>query len=107
MQDALLAACHRHLSARGIAYVSYNTYPGNHLRQMVREMMLFHLRGVDDPARLLEQGIALALRRRVTVEPDSYGQLLRTELERFVSVDGNYLLHDTRLRSPSPRRRRR
>ncbi|HVP62175.1 MAG TPA: class I SAM-dependent methyltransferase [Myxococcaceae bacterium] len=96
VQDALLAASCRHLSESGVAYVSYNTYPGNHLRQMVREMMLFHLRGVDDPARLLEQGIALA---RFVAEsqskPDSYGQLLRTELERFLSVDGNYLLHDT------------
>jgi SAM-dependent methyltransferase len=96
LQDALLAACRRHLSPRGVAYVSYNTYPGNHLRQMVREMMLFHLRGVDDPARLLEQGIALA---RFVAEsqsnPDVYGQLLRGELERFLSVDANYLLHDT------------
>ena len=96
VQDALLAALHRHLSARGIGYVSYNTYPGNHLRQMVREMMLFHLRGVEDPARLLEQGIALA---RFVAEsqssPDAYGQLLRIELERFLNVDGNYLLHDT------------
>ena len=96
VQEALLAACRRHLSARGVAYVSYNTYPGNHLRQMVREMMLFHLRGVEDPSRLLEQGVALA--RFVAAsqsDPDVYGQLLRHELERFLAVDANYLLHDT------------
>ena len=96
VQEALLAGCQRHLAPGGVAYVSYNTYPGNHLRQMVREMMLFHLRGVEDPDRLLEQGIALA--RFVAgsqSSPDVYGQLLRTELERFLSVDANYLLHDT------------
>jgi len=96
VQDALLAACRRHLAPGGVAYVSYNTYPGNHLRQMVREMMLFHVRGVDDPARLLEQAIALA--RFVAdsqSEPDVYGQLLKVELERFLAVDANYLLHDT------------
>jgi SAM-dependent methyltransferase len=96
LQEALLVACRRHLSPRGVAYVSYNTYPGNHLRQMVREMMLFHLRGVEEPERLLEQGVALA---RFVAEsqtnPDVYGQLLRGELERFLSVDANYLLHDT------------
>jgi SAM-dependent methyltransferase len=96
VQEALLAACRRHLAPAGVAYVSYNTYPGNHLRQMVREMMLFHVRGEEDPGRLLSQAIALA---RFVAEsqsdPDVYGQLLRVELERFLSVDANYLLHDT------------
>jgi len=96
VQDALLAACRRHLAPGGVAYISYNTYPGNHLRQIVREMMLFHLRGVEEPERLLEQGVALA---RFVADsqsnPDVYGQMLRGELERFLSVDANYLLHDT------------
>ena len=96
LQEALLAACRRHLSPGGVAFVSYNTYPGNHLRQMVREMMLFHVRDVESPERVLEQGIALA---RFVAEsqssPDVYAQLLRHELERFLNVDGNYLLHDT------------
>lgn len=63
VQEGLLAACRRHLSPGGVAFVSYNTYPGNHLRQMVREMMLFHVRGVDEPARVLEQGIHSPSRR--------------------------------------------
>src|SRR5262249_24944608 len=96
VQEALLAVCQRHVDPGGVAYVSYNTYPGNHLRQIVREMMLFHLQGVEEPERLLEQGVALA---RFVAEsqsnPDVYGQMLRGELERFLSVDANYLLHDT------------
>lgn len=32
----------RHLAPNGVAYASYNAYPGAHLRNAVRDMMLFH-----------------------------------------------------------------
>ena len=38
IRDALLAGIRSVLSPHGIAFVSYNTYPGAYLRQMVREM---------------------------------------------------------------------
>ncbi|MDQ2667027.1 MAG: class I SAM-dependent methyltransferase [Gemmatimonadota bacterium] len=46
VQDAILRVCSRNLSTNGIAYVSYNTLPGWHVRGMVREMMMYH----DDPS---------------------------------------------------------
>lgn len=49
---ALLAACRRYLAPQGIAYVSYNVLPGGHLRQMLREMLLMHGEGIEDPGRL-------------------------------------------------------
>ena len=48
-RDKLLQACREHLAPQGVAYVSYNTYPGWHLLQMVRELMLYRTRGIDDP----------------------------------------------------------
>lgn len=49
---ALLAACRRHLAPQGIAYVSYNVLPGGHLRLMLREMLLMHGEGIEDPEKL-------------------------------------------------------
>ncbi len=46
VQDAILRVCSRNLSAHGIAYISYNTLPGWHIRGMVREMVMYH----DDPS---------------------------------------------------------
>jgi cyclopropane fatty-acyl-phospholipid synthase-like methyltransferase len=37
VRDKLLAVVRAHLSAQGVAFVSYNTYPGAHLREMLRE----------------------------------------------------------------------
>ncbi|HEV3342030.1 MAG TPA: class I SAM-dependent methyltransferase [Pirellulales bacterium] len=43
VQDKVLAICSAHLRPNGVAYVSYNTYPGWHSRGMVREMVLYHV----------------------------------------------------------------
>jgi SAM-dependent methyltransferase len=40
VQDAILAACGRLLAPAGVAYVSYNTYPGWKAREIVRDAML-------------------------------------------------------------------
>jgi SAM-dependent methyltransferase/methyltransferase-like protein len=41
LQRQLLDMCKRHLSPAGLAYVSYNTYPGWRLRGMLRDIMLY------------------------------------------------------------------
>lgn len=50
VQQAILAICGRHLAPGGVAYISYNTYPAGHLRQIPRDLTLFHTRGIADPA---------------------------------------------------------
>jgi SAM-dependent methyltransferase len=49
-QQALLEICGRHLAPHGLAYISYNTFPGAHLRQIPRDLTLFHTRAISDPA---------------------------------------------------------
>lgn len=41
VKDALLRLIDEHLAEDGIAYVSYNTYPGWHTMEEVRQLMLF------------------------------------------------------------------
>ena len=36
VRDGMLRLCQERLRPQGIAYISYNTYPGCHLREMVR-----------------------------------------------------------------------
>jgi SAM-dependent methyltransferase len=47
VQNRILAVIRCHLAPAGLAYVSYNTYPGWHLRGLAREAMAFHAAGVD------------------------------------------------------------
>jgi len=59
VRDRLLKLCERHLAPEGVAYISYNAYPGFHMRRMMREMMLFHNRGMSEPREFVKQGLAL------------------------------------------------
>ena len=48
MKDKLLNIISNHLADNGIAYVSYNTYPGWHTMEEVRQLMLFANREQDN-----------------------------------------------------------
>ena len=51
MRDRLLAVCRERLAPQGVAFVSYNVYPGRYPRQMIREILLYHTRALADPAK--------------------------------------------------------
>src|SRR5262245_31139102 len=96
VQDDILAACASHLARRGVAYVSYNTYPGWHLRGMVRDMMLFHASRFAEPAERVTQARAF-LDFLVTAvnRPDSpVGSHLREEAELLRNAPDSYLFHE-------------
>jgi SAM-dependent methyltransferase len=58
-RDALLAAAGRLLTPHGVAYVSYNAYPGSYLRDAARDVLRFHVEHEPDPERRMEQADAL------------------------------------------------
>ncbi len=45
----VLAVTKANLARQGIAYISYNALPGSRIREMFRDMLLFHVRDLDDP----------------------------------------------------------
>jgi SAM-dependent methyltransferase len=91
VRDKLLAVCRSLLAPRGVAYVSYNTYPGCHLRNITRDMMLYQTRGVTDPELRLKDAAAL-VRFLASAEPAS--PALREELRVVASRDPSALFHD-------------
>ncbi len=91
----ILEIARDHLAPQGIAYVNYNAYPGGHVRKMLREMMLFHTRGVEDSREQVAQ--ARAFLKTLSESPaltDEYGALVKAETERLLSRDGAFLYHD-------------
>lgn len=95
VQRDTLNVCRRLLAPNGIAFVSYNALPGCHNRTMLREMMLFHVRGCTSPDERVKQ--ALALMRFLGGEQltnDHYQLWMKTELERVQEYDPGHLYHD-------------
>jgi methyltransferase-like protein/2-polyprenyl-3-methyl-5-hydroxy-6-metoxy-1,4-benzoquinol methylase len=59
VQDKILELCQQHLAPNGVAYISYNTYPGWHMLGTIRDIMLYHTRQVSDPREQAAQARAL------------------------------------------------
>lgn len=96
VQDWILRIAGRQLSPTGIAYVSYNTYPGWHLRESVRHMMRYHAMPFETPAQRIEQARALLdfLAGAVPQEGNAYGQVLARELDLLARCSDSYLYHE-------------
>ena len=84
VQDRILEICARNLTPDGVAYVSYNTYPGWHARGLARDLMGFHVRRIAAAkARATEARAILEDMVRVLPDPDSaYGRILSREAGR-------------------------
>jgi methyltransferase-like protein len=90
-----MAIFRHNLAPAGVAYVSYNAYPGSHLRDMAREMMLFHVRAIADPHARVDQARALLQTLAdVSDEKELYGFLLHHEWERVRNMPDSLLYHD-------------
>lgn len=95
VRDRLLAVCRAHLAPQGVAYVSYNTLPGGHLRRMTREMMLFHVQNIADPMQRVQQARAfLRWLQDGQPEPSFYEALLEKEEDLTQQYSDEHLYHD-------------
>jgi SAM-dependent methyltransferase len=95
VRDRLLELCRAVLSDCGIAYVSYNALPGGRLSGALRDMLVFHTAGLDDPADRIEQARAL-LRLLVGSWSDEheFGAIMRRQGERLLERSDETLFHD-------------
>lgn len=55
VREHVMMVCQQNLAPNGLALISYNTYPGWHMLGMVREMMLFHTRHIQNPSQKAAQ----------------------------------------------------
>jgi methyltransferase-like protein/cyclopropane fatty-acyl-phospholipid synthase-like methyltransferase len=95
VQDKILAIASRQLSVNGVAYVSYNTYPGWHMRQMSRAMMRYHASQFSDPREQVEQAKALlTFLASASKDTPSYHQVLTAEAERLGGAPDSYVFHE-------------
>ena len=93
-RGALLDCVKRCLAPEGIAFVSYNAYPGSYLRDMARDMLRYHVQGVSDPGERLARAQEL-MKTIVEIEqPSPFARVLREQMERMLGYSDALLFHD-------------
>jgi methyltransferase-like protein/SAM-dependent methyltransferase len=103
VQDRILQIAATQLTPHGVAYISYNTYPGWHLRESVREMMRYHAGQFTEAQEKVDQARALlSFLASATEQSGAYGQLLRAEVDRLDRSPDSYLFHEHLERTNAP-----
>ncbi len=104
VQEAVLEVCAKRLSPRGIVYLSYNTFPGWHVSMMFRDMMMYRIRKIAEPAERLREAREFMRFLATSARPaDSLWALMLQDEAAYVA-DANdwYLLHDDLERENNP-----
>lgn len=96
VREKILDVCAERLSPGGVAYVSYNTYPGWHARGLARELMAYHVRRPSPALERVREARGF-LDELVGALPDqsgAYARILRTEGQFLQGVENSYLYHE-------------
>jgi methyltransferase-like protein/ubiquinone/menaquinone biosynthesis C-methylase UbiE len=96
VQEKILRISKERLTPTGVAYVSYNTFPGWHMRGMIRDMMLYHTARFQDSNMKVTQARALIdfLVQSTPNEKSPYALWLKEELELVKKSENYYIFHE-------------
>jgi methyltransferase-like protein/2-polyprenyl-3-methyl-5-hydroxy-6-metoxy-1,4-benzoquinol methylase len=103
VRERLFEVCQRHLTAQGVAYISYNANPGWRAMLAIREMLLYRVKDVSAPlqraelARELLQLLTEFATRTRSVSANlsnAYADYVQVMLKSTKKGDEGYFLHD-------------
>jgi methyltransferase-like protein/SAM-dependent methyltransferase len=95
VQDALLSAFHTLLAPDGIAYLSYNTYPGWKAKEIIRDAMLLASGTSTTPDEKAREARRMADFLGEVAPADSVlGRALADSASHALGFGDSYLLHD-------------
>jgi 2-polyprenyl-3-methyl-5-hydroxy-6-metoxy-1,4-benzoquinol methylase len=94
VRDRIMEVVKASLSPCGIAYISFNSMPGGRVRLMVRDMMLFHVRGITDPAARIESAREFLRYLRPGLVNNSGQKLVLFEVDRILKQPDHSIFHD-------------
>jgi SAM-dependent methyltransferase len=95
VRTKILSVFRHNLTRSGVAYVSYNCQPWSFMRDLVRGIMLFHVREITDVRERVAQARSLLHFVTEMSNPDEpYGIVLRNQLERVKKMPDWLLYHD-------------
>lgn len=95
VQAKILAICRANLTPNGVAFISYNTQPAGHVREILREMMGFHERHAGGSKNSVKTGREfLEVILKATDARSPWRAVLQEEVRLMHGRDEKVLYHD-------------
>jgi SAM-dependent methyltransferase len=103
VRQKILAISKQLLNPQGVSYVSYNAHPYSHMRDMVRDMMLFHTRHLSGSTEKIGQARAIAkFLSDASADDTVHGKVMRAQNLRIERLYNEVLFHDDLNASAEP-----
>lgn len=95
IREKVLEICHDYLSPSGIAYISYNTFPGWKIGSTVRDMILLYTQNEIKPLEKTKKARTLLTHLASQLKDDtSYSALLCQEIDLLLKHSDTQLIHE-------------
>jgi 2-polyprenyl-3-methyl-5-hydroxy-6-metoxy-1,4-benzoquinol methylase len=94
IREKMLAVIQASLSPNGVAFVSYNANPGGHVRQLVRDMLLFHVGDVQDPAAKIARAREFIEFFSSAIERSNQPKIVRNQIRLLQNQSDHSIFHD-------------
>lgn len=95
-RQKIMQICHDNLAKNGIAYISYNTFPGWNMVNSVRDLMMWHTKNISEPAARANQARSVLkfITDGLQEDKSPYATFLRNEIQLISMHADSYLLHE-------------
>ena len=95
VREKVLSLCREMLVPNGVGYISYNAYPGSHIRDLGRGIMHFHAQKFSEPMEKIQKAITfLSFVTENTSDTKMYKPMLLSEVERHFRHEAADIFHD-------------
>ena len=95
VQEGILNAFSKHLSDEGVAYISYNIYPGWKTLEIARDSMLFHTRNIKNPVEQLQHARTMINFMQLHAKDGSiYKQIMSNAQSLIQNSPDYYIAHE-------------
>jgi SAM-dependent methyltransferase len=95
VREKIMMIFRGNLSPHGVCYVSYNSHPFSHVRNLARDMMLFHTRDLSEVKQKVSQARAIMKFLSEGSKPDTvHGAIMRDQYNRVKKLWDEVLFHD-------------
>ncbi|QQS40504.1 MAG: class I SAM-dependent methyltransferase [Acidobacteriota bacterium] len=95
VRDRIFSVCGALLTENGVGFLSYNAHPGGRTREMVRDILQHHTRGIEDIEQKVRESVTLlALLAEDCIDTKVVKHIYRREFERHLDHDVSDIFHD-------------
>ncbi|QKH39342.1 methyltransferase regulatory domain-containing protein [Achromobacter pestifer] len=95
VREALMKLCHTNLTDEGVAYISYNTYPGWKAGDIIRDAMTLHVHGLTSGKERVESARAVInMFKQGTAGSNTLGAALGKIIHSLDRLPDYYLEHE-------------